>query len=73
MVSSVVWLFLTKVTKSFSLSRLCKKSRLRSKSGISTAGTVIWENSLLPYRPPVSSYLRAGLANIKTQEEHINR
>lgn len=73
MVSSDVWLFLTTVTKSFSLSRRCKKSRLRSKSGISTAGTVVWENSLLPHRAPVSSYLGAGLANFKTQEGHINR
>lgn len=71
--SSDVWLFLTTVTKSFSLSRRCKKSRLRSKSGISTADAVVWENSLLPHRAPISSYIRAGLASFRTQEDHINR
>ena len=71
--SSDVWLFLTTVTKSFSLSRRCKKSRLRSKSDTSTAGTVVWENSLLPQRAAISSYIRAGLANFKTQGDHINR
>ena len=71
---SDVCLFLTTVTKSFCLSRP-KESRLRSKSGISTAGTVVRENSLLPHRAPtrISPYLRAGLANFRTQEDHINR
>jgi hypothetical protein len=66
MVSSDVWVFLTTVAKYFSLSRRCKKIRLRRKSDISTR---ITGKSLIPYCTRISlyTYLRAGLANFRIQ------